>query len=817
MFLYNKLCKPFSNKSTAVMLSIGLLGSTLNAGSMPALAAPVTYNEYIYHIHSGDSDSGGGCYTVPVLHEHADECYRTYECKWELRNYYNRWDEINDYTLVFVSDCGETHEQQGALGDRCALSDHVSHTDLICSHTGEIDHYDLGCGLDPSVFVGSFAAVTDTDNWAKSVTMFMAHSGLVNVDSASAYSVNGNPVDGNYINITSNGEYTVHLNHDSSSRVSDITVPISNIDCTAPVITCTPDTTEWTTDNIIVTTTASDLQPDGSNGCGQISYSYNGGSSWTESSVREYDKNGEYTIMVRDMLENTSQTTFNIRNIDREAPTVSISYDDTPNVSSVMVSVDASDTMSDGSEGCGLPDQAYSYDNGNSWTNENTYIASENGLLEIRVRDNLGNQIKESIFIANIDDTAPEYETRISPEGWTNQPVTVEIIANDINPDGSEGSGIPTEGYSYDGGVTWTDEASKVVSDNTNLEIAVRDNAGNINTSECTIETIDTEAPSVALCYALSGNSTEACLKVVASDSGSGLTDTPYKWNASDYSASDTLTVNENRLYTVSVRDKAGNIAVKGIEVEGIVKPIANRPVLDPLPMDEPEEEISNTDPAPEPAPADIPETNPVQPPADNPDDIPQPVSDNPEVLPAPKITPQPMVSSPSGPAAPATTPDTDEEYALPQITPVVINKTIEDEPVAAPKVMDTSDLPAKEANSSSDIFYILGLIFLLLLLAALIIGLLFALSRAILIYCNLGNKKEKFVGLTFAKKSKDAFAANISQSVINSCDTTLLNLKFTMAFIYLHSEEDVTVYLPDKQSFIVKPDTSVAISFKNT
>lgn len=809
MFLNSKLCKLKHGRLYTAFLSLGLLCSSIGSVPLPAHAAGTSYVENIYHAHTGDTVNGGGCYTRPVLHQHSESCYRTYDCSWKLKTYYNKWDEINDYTLVFVSDCGETHEQQGDIGDKCSLTDHGSHVVLECTRGEETDHYDLACGMDSSTLTGSFAVVKSTDDWVQSLVLFMAHSGLVNVES-DAYTVNGQPISDDNYTVSSNGTYEISLNCDDNSQVSTITVPVTNVDCTAPTLECTLSTQEWTRDNITVNATAPDLQPDGTAGCGNVLYSYDGGASWCDNSTNAYSHNGEYTVFAKDRLGNTNQVDFNIYNIDREAPHISVDYDQTTNLASTQLTITADDIMSDGRPGCGLDREAYSFDSGNTWSDSNTIEIRENGLVQMSVRDALGNVARKSIYISNIDSTPPDFQVSLNPDGWTNQSVELSIQAEDINPDGSDGSGVDEDGYSYDGGSTWCNSSTMLLNQNAELSISVRDRAGNISTSPCLVDTIDMNAPVVSLCYALAPDSSEAFLKVVATDTESGLADTPYKWDCGSYSESDTYTVTENRWYTISVKDNAGNITVRGIDVEGIV-PHAPVPVPKPEPVGEPEPE-PETIPEPEaiPEPEPVIDNNPQPEPSG---DDPQPV-DSPHKKPVPVVSPAPQPDKPA-PQTPKSPSEPAKPVVLPKpiVTPAVIQKTIEETPVDAPRVIDTSDLPPLQEDTGSDLLRVLVAILIALLLAGLILGLLFALSRMILIYCKLGHNKEKFVGIAFARKSKDAFEANISQSVINSCDTTDMRLRFTMAFIYLHHDKDVTIYLPSGHSYIVQPDVNVSIS----
>ena len=77
------------------------------------------------------------------------------------------------------------------------------------------------------------------------------------------------------------------------------------------------------------------------------------------------------------------------------------------------------------------------------------------------------------IEIENIDAAPPVMEIVQTPEEWTEGECTVEIIAED------DGFGLDRLPYSFDGGVTWTDNPVYILTGDTSLEIVVRDLAGN--------------------------------------------------------------------------------------------------------------------------------------------------------------------------------------------------------------------------------------------------------------------------------------------------------------------------------------------------
>ena len=82
-------------------------------------------------------------------------------------------------------------------------------------------------------------------------------------------------------------------------------------------------------------------------------------------------------------------------------------------------------------------------------------------------------RVSRSVEIENIDAAPPVMEIIQTPEEWKDGECTVEIIAED------EGFGLAEKPYSFDGGKTWTDDPVYVLTEDTPLEIVVRDLAGN--------------------------------------------------------------------------------------------------------------------------------------------------------------------------------------------------------------------------------------------------------------------------------------------------------------------------------------------------
>ncbi len=381
---------------------------------------------------------------------------------------------------------------------------------------------------------------------------------------------------------TENGTHCIMV-RDKLDNKSSYTVVIKNIDVTAPVIhshTIEPET-DWTKDGVKITIgKAEDLQPDGSMGCGlhENPFSFDNGKTW--SSIKEYfvEESGTYSIMVRDKLENTASYPVEVLNVDKEPPAiVAVEYDDTPNVAETTVSVTASDVQPDGSEGCGLHEQPYSFDGGNTWGEEPTLNVDTNRTIMIAVRDKLENTSYQEVAITNIDSYAPQISYEMVHPYWTNKDVNLYLHAEDRNADGSDGIGLEENWYSLDGGITWTNEKVQVYEENQEVTVYARDRNNNISNVHISIRQIDKDLPWVTINMEVIGEGEDKKVKLTAfgGDDYSGIHEEGYSWDKGcSYSRQQVKIVTENGVYQATVRDKAGNWNYEQIEVDVFEIPV---------------------------------------------------------------------------------------------------------------------------------------------------------------------------------------------------------------------------------------------------
>lgn len=302
-------------------------------------------------------------------------------------------------------------------------------------------------------------------------------------------------------------------------------------------------------------------------------YIWNGEPATTES-VYEVNQSGTYTVSLNaDACSNTGAAVISVdvRNVDVTAPVITAHTqepaEDWTKEGVLVTLTQMADLQPDGTEGCGLHELPYSYDEGETWTDEISHLYMENGTHTILIRDALENTSSYEVSFQNVDTTPPTIES-IEYDHTKNIPsVEVNITASDLQPDGTEGCGLHEMPYSFDGGNTWTAENTHVVKKNGVLKIAVRDKLENIAFADEKIENIDCVGPRVSYTMvSASWTNQDVNLYLSASDvnedgtPGIGLAGAWYSMDGgSTWSNKTHLVFEENTEFTILARDKNNN------------------------------------------------------------------------------------------------------------------------------------------------------------------------------------------------------------------------------------------------------------------
>ena len=539
----------------------------------------------LYHMHLGSPEAKGGCYTKGIT---STETY-TYE---------DTHGHVIDASGVCV--CGNI-STPGSLCQR------------IVTKTGTrevVTKYIAACGMSEDAQIGTLSLKTSQDIWSKQVEIVASctasHESFTLAMKPYIWN-GGSPTHENKYIVNENGTYSLELLNQENERYSrGAIIRIHNIDHQAPTMDnykLFPD--EWTNDAVrIEITGAMDRQEDGSSGSGLATepFLWQGMSQWTAEGYT-VEENGTVWVQIRDRLGNSREEKVTVRNIDKTAPVIKkVMLSDQTNAKSVNVCIVAEDLQPDTSQGCGLHEEAYSWDGGKTWQSSGYYEIVQNGSYTVQVRDALGNVQEESITVNNIDCTGPDVSYANLPTAWTNQDVTVEIAALDKNEYGTRGIGLHNTPVSWDEGETWGNDTSYVMQENGTKTVWVRDANQNITKQEVAVANIDKVAPTIELeaeqMQWLEGETEQIVLTVTAADTESGLAEKAYSWDNGEHWQSDTTFMAiEPGEYQVSVCDKAGNITSSSITIANVAKPTEPSEPEKPAEPSEPEEPAEPSEP----------------------------------------------------------------------------------------------------------------------------------------------------------------------------------------------------------------------------
>ena len=683
---------------------------------------PFTIKKTIYHKHTGSSN-GGGCY--------GKHCTGTRTVEVECGGSMVYWPETDS------SQC-----------DRCGAGYHGDESGRKCWHSTteeeSYSYYDLNCGKSTNDIVGTVSLTKSEEEWTTSLTLTASYENFSMKVNEIPFLYNGNQTEQSAFSVSENGIYSLQLCADENANTQSaaISMDIRNIDKWAPVIkgySLLPE--DWTNKGVnFEVLEVVDLQPDGTDGCGlhEFPYSYDNGDSWTSENTFLYKDNGTYTVMVRDKLGNTSEITFEISNIDCLGPLTEVDYDHTKNIAKTTLSITAKDIMEDGRDGSGLHEFPYSYDGGKTWTVNSTLEVQKNGTIAIAVRDRLENVTFLDVTITNIDATPPKVWHMLYPGYWTNKSVKAFFFAEDLQENGEEGIGLSTECFSFDSGESWTSDNEMDMNENGEIHVVVKDKHGNKNYYSIEITNIDKICPTVRLnlLQDSEGKSDVLVLQALASDSQSGIADNGYSWDGGiTFGSAKTLRVSENGSYTVSVKDRAGNITTVSLEVTGIQKKIFSE-ITDTL------NKITNKK------------------------------SNEMDSSSAKKKTISPKINKSSG-------------------RPISINEV-------SPKKIGIKEI----------IFLVCaGLIIFCTILFFLIMQ-----YRSVSIYNETDKECFQFLGRQWIRQRDGKFEVIISNVIWSQCNTTHFRFKFSELFIILHRNEDIFFFFPEEHCECEKIDKMIEI-----
>lgn len=344
----------------------------------------------------------------------------------------------------------------------------------------------------------------------------------------------------------------------AADNCGNMSVPVTvyfnvNKDVTAPTGTHSINPTNWTNGDVTITLNTTDdmsgvkriKKPDGS-------YTY------SVSTIYVVPANGSYTFVLEDNVGNTRNYTVTINNIDKTAPTGSLSHSPTNWVNTdVKIHWSVADANS-GVKQIKLPDGTI------KTTATGDYTVSQNGTYTFVVYDVAGNTLTLQETVTNIDKTPPTGSLSHNPTDWVIDYVKIHWTASDSQ-SGFNRVVLP------DGTSTTDASGDFTVTDNGTYTFTLYDNVGNSKILTENINNIDKIMPEGVL--SLQENRlTDEKIKISwkAFDLQSGFSKILLPDSTFSTNATGEFTVAQMGDYSFVIYDRVGNTRELSINVSNV-------------------------------------------------------------------------------------------------------------------------------------------------------------------------------------------------------------------------------------------------------
>ena len=344
----------------------------------------------------------------------------------------------------------------------------------------------------------------------------------------------------------------------AADNCGNMSVPVTvyfnvNKDVTAPTGTHSINPTNWTNGDVTITLNTTDdmsgvkriKKPDGS-------YIY------SVSTIYVVPANGSYTFVLEDNVGNTRNYTVTINNIDKTAPTGSLSHSPTNWVNTdVKIHWSVADANS-GVKQIKLPDGTI------KTTATGDYTVSQNGTYTFVVYDVAGNTLTLQETVTNIDKTPPTGSLNHNPTDWVIDYVKIHWTASDSQ-SGFNRVVLP------DGTSTTNASGDFTVTDNGTYTFTLYDNVGNSRILTENINNIDKIMPEGVL--SLQENRlTDEKIKISwkAFDLQSGFSKILLPDSTFSTNATGEFTVSQMGDYSFVIYDRVGNTRELSINVSNV-------------------------------------------------------------------------------------------------------------------------------------------------------------------------------------------------------------------------------------------------------
>lgn len=370
-------------------------------------------------------------------------------------------------------------------------------------------------------------------------------------------------------NVTKNGKYIFKV-VDKVGNSKEEAINVVNIDNQAPALDLIESDKATTNKNITISVNVEDENFD-------YILLPNNEKVKNKSVKYEVSKNGAYSFEAYDKAGNKTVKEIKINNIDKEKPTLVIKPIDTTIYTSKDIEIKLNASKNTNTK---IKKILYFNCEKEAWDvlpikdNNNSFIATQNGIYKFKAVDELGNESEEKqIEISNIDKEKPilKLDTNNFHELLNVWSKTKEITLNAYD----KISGI--KGYQVLKNNEWIDlDSNKYkVYENGMYKFRAIDNVGNISEEySIGIAKIDNKAPSLKIEPV--ENYYNGKFKITTSDNMSGLKEleilSPYgEWKkislAGEKTSIKKVDLKESGEYTIFVKDNAGNSYVENLSV----------------------------------------------------------------------------------------------------------------------------------------------------------------------------------------------------------------------------------------------------------
>ena len=296
----------------------------------------------------------------------------------------------------------------------------LSNRKLILDKQKEVVIDRLSTDDDMSIYTPKIEV--DTYDWATSKTVTITFPELDRDDVTNEYKTTEdadwivaqeNPV---ILTVTQNTIVEARTRY--ALNVNSTELKVNKVDNDPPVVTRVSGNTgnTWVQSRKLV------VEANDGSGIGIQSYSFDNGLSWQESNEYTATESRIYYIKVKDKLNNTMETAYevDVSKIDNNSPTINdVTGNDDEWSTSKKLTVDATDD-----EGTDLE---YSFDGGQTWQKDPTFEVDKNGTYDVKVRDEAGNESDVfQVTVDKIDNVTPTIKITEDSKGSNFISITIE-------------------------------------------------------------------------------------------------------------------------------------------------------------------------------------------------------------------------------------------------------------------------------------------------------------------------------------------------------------------------------------------------------